>query len=303
MRVALLSGGTGGAKLARGLLDEVGARNLTVIANTGDDSEVYGIHVAPDPDLVTYWLADVIDERGYGIRGDSWKTMEALEAAGRPTWFRLGDRDLAMCLIRTESLVRGERLTDAHAAVVEAMGVGARVLPMADEPVRTRIAARGRELPFQEFMIVERAKGPLDGVAFAGVESARPTAEVLAALAEADAIVIGPSNPVASFGPILAVPGMRDALANAPAPVVAVSPFVGGEVLKGPTRLFCEHAGIEPSAAGIANAYAGLIDGMVADETVEGIAALLAPTLMDNDGARRGVAHATLQFADTLRTR
>ena len=121
MRVALLSGGTGGAKLARGLLDEVGARNLTVIANTGDDSEVYGIHVAPDPDLVTYWLADVIDERGYGIRGDSWKTMEALEAAGRPTWFRLGDRDLAMCLIRTESLVRGERLTDAHAAVVEAI--------------------------------------------------------------------------------------------------------------------------------------------------------------------------------------
>jgi LPPG:FO 2-phospho-L-lactate transferase len=300
VRVALLSGGNGGAKLARGLLDEVGADDLTVIANTGDDAEVHGVHVSPDPDLVTYWLADAIDERGYGIRDDSWEVMDALAAAGRPTWFRLGDRDLAMCLIRTELLTAGRRLTEAHAEVVKAMGVGARVLPMADEPVRTRVRARGRELPFQEFMIVERAAGPLEGVDFAGAESARPTADVLEALRDADAIVIGPSNPIASIGPILALPGMREALASATAPVVAVSPFVGGEVLKGPTRSFCEHAGISPSAAGLLDAYAGLLDGVVADEPIEGSASRQVPTLMDTPDRRRAVAASTLQFAASL---
>jgi LPPG:FO 2-phospho-L-lactate transferase len=313
VRVALLSGGTGGAKLARGLLDVVGAESLTVIANTGDDAWVHGAHVSPDPDLVTYWLADAIDERGYGIRGDSWQVMDALEAAGRPTWFRLGDRDLAMCLIRSELLAAGERLTDAHAAVVQAMGVAARVLPMCDEPAPTTIAARGRALPFQEFMIVERAAGPLDGVGLLGAEpqpwrdsqaahsGVQPTSEVLAALRDADAIVIGPSNPIASIGPILALPGMRTALADAPAPVVAISPFVGGAVLKGPTELFCEFAGVAPSADGVAALYADLIDGIVADELVTtGIPAIETPTLMDIPDARRAVASATLDFAATL---
>jgi LPPG:FO 2-phospho-L-lactate transferase len=303
MRVALLSGGTGGAKLARGLLDEVGADDLTVIANSGDDTEVHGVHVAPDPDLVTYWLADAIDARGFGIAGDSWQVMDALAAAGRPTWFRLGDRDLAMCLIRTELLAAGERLTDAHAAVVRAMGVRARVLPMADEPVRTRVGVGGRVLAFQEFMIVGGAQGPLEAVELAGADHARPTPEVLAALREADAIVIGPSNPVASIGPLLALPGMRKALADARAPVVAVSPFVGGEVLKGPTRLFCDFAGIEPSASGVARAYADVIDGIVADEPVASAAALRAETLMDTPSARRAVAATTLQFAADLARR
>jgi LPPG:FO 2-phospho-L-lactate transferase len=303
MQVALLSGGTGGAKLARGLLDEVGAENLTVIANTGDDTEVYGVHVSPDPDLVTYWLADAIDERGYGIRGDTWEVMDALEAAGRPTWFRLGDRDLAMCLIRTELLAARRRLTEAHAEVVRAMGVGARVLPMADAPVRTRIRAHGREMAFQEFMIAERAEGPLEGVELAGVDRARPTQDVIDALGAAEAIVIGPSNPIASIGPILAVPYMRDALAVAAAPVVAVSPFVGGEALKGPTRLFCEHAGIEPSAAGIAAFYGDAIDGVVADEPLSSLPALQTPTLMDNAESRRTLAASTLEFAASLAAR
>jgi len=300
VRVALLSGGTGGAKLARGLLDAVGAENLTVIANTGDDSEVHGAHVSPDPDLVTYWLADAIDERGYGIRGDTWEVMDALERARRPVWFRLGDRDLAMCLIRTELLSAGRTLTEAHAAVVDGMGVRARVLPMADEPVRTRVTAGGRELGFQEFMIVRGAEGPLEEVAFDGIESTCPTADVLEALAGADAIVIGPSNPVVSIGPILAVPGMRAAVAEAPAPAVAVSPFVGGEVLKGPTRLFCEHAGIESSAAGLLDTYTGVLDGMVSDEPVRGIAALEIDTLMDTAERRRYVAEKTLEFAASL---
>ncbi|MGI8659592.1 MAG: 2-phospho-L-lactate transferase [Thermoleophilaceae bacterium] len=301
MRVALLSGGTGGAKLARGLLDAAGAEGLTVIANTGDDSEVHGVHVSPDPDLVTYWLADAIDARGYGIAGDTWAVMDALEAAGRPVWFRLGDRDLAMCLIRTELLAAGARLTEAHAAVVAAMGVDARVLPVADDPVRTRIGVRGRTLPFQEFMIVERAEGPIESVGFAGAGGATPTPEVLAALAEADAIVVGPSNPVASIGPMLAVPGVREALADAAAPVVAVSPFVGGEVLKGPTLAFCSYAGIEPSARGLLGAYAGLLDGVVADEPVAGIAALELDTLMDTPDGRRRVAEASLELASSLR--
>ena len=300
MRVALLSGGTGGAKLARGLLDVLGAGNLTVVANTGDDTEVYGVHVAPDPDLVTYWLADAIDERGYGIRDDTWHVMEALEAAGRPAWFRLGDRDLAMCLVRTEELAGGARLTDAHGAVVEAMEVKARVLPMADEPVRTTLEARGRAIPFQEFMIVDRAEGPIDSLELAGIERARPTPEVLEALEQADAIVIGPSNPVISIGPILAVPGMRSALAGARAPVVAMSPFVGGEVIKGPTRLFCDHAGIRPDAAGLVAAYEGVIDGMVSDERVEGLPALEIDTLMDDPARRREVATSTLEFAESL---
>jgi LPPG:FO 2-phospho-L-lactate transferase len=301
VRVALLSGGTGGAKLARGLLDVVGPHKLTIIANTGDDAEAHGAHVSPDPDLVTYWLADAIDERGYGIAGDTFGVMDALEAAGRPTWFRLGDRDLAMCLIRTELLAQGERLTDAHAAVVVAMGVEARVVPVADEPIRTRVGARGRTLAFQEFMIVERAKGPIDAVDFAGASEAAPTPEVLAAVAEADAIVIGPSNPVASIGPMLAVPGLCEALAEARAPVVAVSPFVGGEVLKGPTLAFCAWAGIEPAARGLLDAYAGLLDGVVADEPVEGLAALEIDTLMDTPEAQRAVAERTLELASSLR--
>ena len=148
--------------------------------------------MAPDPDLITYWLADEIDERGFGLRGDSWEVMDALAAAGRPTWFRLGDRDLAMCLIRTEALRGGARLTEAHTAVVEAMGVGALVLPMSDEPVATFVRHRGRRLPFQEYMIVERAAPPVEGVELEGVERARPTDDVLAALASAELIVIGP---------------------------------------------------------------------------------------------------------------
>ena len=278
----------------------VGPENLTVIANTGDDAEVYGAHVSPDPDLVTYWLADVIDERGYGIAGDTWQVMEALAAAGRETWFRLGDRDLAMCLIRTELMDQGHSATAAHAAVVEAMGVTAAVLPATDQPVRTRVGARGTTFAFQEFMIVEGARGPIESVEFEGAEHARPTEPVLGALREADAVVIGPSNPVASIAPILAVPAMRDAVHAAPGPVVAVSPFVGGQVLKGPTLAFCEHAGIEPSAAGLLDAYEGLLDGIVADEPVAGIPTLQTDTLMDTAEARARLAAETVDFARSL---
>jgi LPPG:FO 2-phospho-L-lactate transferase len=272
-----------------------------VVANTGDDAEVYGVHVAPDPDLLTYWLAGEIDERGYGLSGDTWEVMEALERAGRPTWFRLGDRDLSMCLIRTEELRRGARLTDAHARVVEAMGVSTPVLPMTDEPAPTRVLAAGRWWDLQEFMIVNRAQGPVEDVDLAGVSSAGPTPEVLDAIASAETVVIGPSNPVISIGPILALPGMHEALVSTPAPVVAVSPFVEGEVLKGPTAAFCQHAGIAQSAQGIAEAYEEVIDGVVGDDPVTSLPALETDTRMDDLGSMTGVARKTLDFAASLR--
>jgi LPPG:FO 2-phospho-L-lactate transferase len=226
--------------------------------------------------------------------------MAALEAAGHPAWFRLGDRDLAMCLIRTERLRAGRPLTEAHAAVVGAMGVDARVLPMSDEPVSTWVGVAGRMLPFQEFMIVERAPEPIEAVELRGLERARPTDEVLMALAEAEAILIGPSNPVVSIGPILALPGMREALAGAPAPVVAVSPLVRGRSLKGPTEAFCAYADIELSAPGIARAYGDVLDGIVADDGVPDLPALVTDTVMETTAASRRLAEQALHFAGTL---
>ncbi len=252
---------------------------------------------------MTYWLADAIHERGWGLRDDTWNVMDALEAAGVPHWFRLGDRDLANCLIRTERLRAGASLTDAQAALTEALGVRARVLPMSDQPVTTWVGARGRTVPFQEFMIVEHAEGPVDAVELRGIDSALPSAAVLAAIADADAIVIGPSNPVASIGPILALPGLAAALRDAPAPVVAVSPFVGGRVLKGPTADFCRFAGIEANAAGMAKAYADVLDGVVADEEVAGVDCLVTDTLMQSAGDRLALATKTLDFAAKLSTR
>jgi LPPG:FO 2-phospho-L-lactate transferase len=299
-RVVVLAGGTGGAKLAAGLYDVLAPGELTVIANTGDDVEIYGVHVSPDPDLVTYHLAGVIDERGWGIDGDSWRVMGALEAIGRPAWFRLGDRDLAMCLVRTQELHAARRLTEAHAEVVSALGVEAQVLPMSDAPVRTEIKTPKGWRPFQEFMIVDRAAGPIEAVELRGIEQASPPPEAIEAIAGADAILIGPSNPIISIGPILAVPGMKEALKQSRAPIVAVSPFVGGKAVKGPTDAFMDHAGLGRSAQGIAAAYEGVIDGLVADEPAEGPPTLVTDTLMADAAGRRRVAQQALDHARSL---
>jgi LPPG:FO 2-phospho-L-lactate transferase len=225
--------------------------------------------------------------------------MDALAAGGREIWFNLGDRDLALCLLRTELLRAGARLTDAHAAVVAALDLHARVLPMSDEPAPTRVLVGADWLPLQEFMIVRRGTAP-EGVDLASAARARPTPEALAAIGTADAIVIGPSNPVISIGPILALSGMRDALAAANAPVVMVSPFVDGEVLKGPTLAFCAWAGIEPTATGVARAYGDVVDGVVADEPVDGWPSLAVDTRMDTAADRERVARQTLDFAASL---
>ena len=299
--VVVLAGGTGGAKLARGLLDLVGD-DLVVIANTGDDIEIYGVPVSPDPDLISFTLADLIDQRGWGIEGDSFKTMDALRAHGSEIWFNLGDRDLAWCAERRRLLERGKTPTEAMALLTSAIGLGARVLPTSDQPVRTQVLARGSWHGLQQFLISEQGRGPVDGVRLMGAEDARPTAEVLEAIANARAIIIGPSNPVISIAPILELGGIVEALIDAPAPVLAVSPIVDGAVLKGPTAAFMAHAGLSLDAAGIAAAYNGLIDGLMTDEPValEGLKVTVASTLMDTPQSRRLVARNALAAADAL---
>jgi LPPG:FO 2-phospho-L-lactate transferase len=301
--VVVLAGGTGGAKLARGMADVAGAEALVVIANTADDVEIHGAHVSPDPDLVTFHLADRVDARGWGLDGDTFHVMDGLRALGAEVWFELGDRDLAIGIERARRLAEGARLTDAIAELGAALEIPGRVLPMCDEPVRTRVRAGGVERPFQEWMIRARAAGPVEDVTFDGIAAARPTPEVLDAIARARAIVIGPSNPVVSIGPILALPGMREALRAAAAPVVAVSPIVGGAVLKGPTAACLEWAGQPVSAAGVAAAYGDLLDGLVADERLpDGVALPLLQTdlLMADVAGRRRLARETLAFATAL---
>jgi LPPG:FO 2-phospho-L-lactate transferase len=302
--VVILAGGTGGAKLARGMLDVAGDK-LVVIANTGDDIEIHGGYVSPDPDLVTFWLADRIDERGWGLVDDTFTVMDGLRTLGDEVWFNLGDGDLAIALHRAHALAAGASLTEAHARIAAALGVRATILPMSDQPVRTRVLADGEWYPLQEFLIRRRGVGPVQDVEFRHAPAARATPEILAALRSARAIIIGPSNPVISIGPILAVPGIAAAIADSPAPVVAVSPLVAGAVLKGPTAEFLRWAGRTCDSNGIATLYAGLIDGLVADQPATEPPAL--PTRqrdvrLDTPRHRREVAAATLDFALGLAT-
>jgi len=305
-RVALLAGGTGGAKLAAGMQAIVGA-NLSVIANTADDCEVHGLHVSPDPDLCTYWLAGQIDEeQGWGIAGDSFTVHERLAELGAQGWFSLSDRDLATCVYRTHFLAEGGSLTAAQGQVARGLGVVASVLPMCEERVRTHVHTPAGKRGLQEFLILDHGEAAIQGIEVEGLPEARPTPEVLAALAHADLIVIGPSNPVISIGPILAVPGMREAIASARAPVVAVSPFVAGRAIKGPTEAFMASIGRPVSAEGVASLYQGLLDGLVVDEgdpepPPDGLGTLVCPTLMEGAEGRRSLAERVLEWAESLR--
>ena len=300
--IVLLSGGTGGAKLALGMLEAFGPDRLTVIANTGDDIEIYGALVSPDPDLVSFWLAGSIDERGWGLREDTFTVMDELRARGEDVWFNLGDRDLAWCLRRSSLLASGLTPTAALRELNDSISQPVPVLPMSDDPIHTWVSTPADGwIGFQEFMIRRRAAGPIDGLEFRGAENARPSRAVLDAIASAAAIVIGPSNPLASIGPILAVPGMAEALRGAVAPVVAVSPIVGGEVLKGPTAAFMALAGRECSASGVREHYGELLDGIVADEPLEGATpSLSTPTLMDTTETRARLAREVVAFARKL---
>jgi LPPG:FO 2-phospho-L-lactate transferase len=298
--VVVLAGGTGGAKLARGMLDVVDRGELTVIANTGDDVEIYGAYVCPDPDLVTFWLTDRIDERGWGIAGDTFAVMAGLRELGVEVWFNLGDRDLAIGVERARAIGAGRRLTEAHADITRALKLEARVLPMSDHPVRTRVMAGGAWRPFQEFMIKDGGEGPIQDVDFRGVRAASATPEVLEAVASARAIVIGPSNPVISIGPMLALEDLRAGLKKANAPVVAVSPIVRGEIVKGPTAAFLDWAGVPLTSTGIATLYGDVLDGLVADEHTDAVPVLETEVLMYGAQGRRRLAEQTLRFAEGL---
>jgi LPPG:FO 2-phospho-L-lactate transferase len=299
--IVVLAGGTGGAKLARGITAVADPERVAVIANTGDDIEIYGSHVSPDPDLVSFWLADEIDARGWGLKDDTFAVMDALRRLGVDVWFNLGDRDLAWCLERARLQAEdGLSPTAALAQLNESLGVRARVLPMSDDPVRTWVRTAAGWHSFQEYMIRQSAAGIVEGLEFRGAEQARPSDQVLAAIASASTIVIGPSNPLASIAPILAVPSIREALLAADAPVVAVSPIVGGAVLKGPTASFMAFAALECNADGVADFYGELLDGIVADEDVARLPTLRTDTRMDSAEDRARVAAQVLSFAEAL---
>jgi LPPG:FO 2-phospho-L-lactate transferase len=304
-RCVVLAGGTGGAKLAAGMQEVLGG-GLSVIANTADDIEIAGVDVSPDPDLVTYWLSGEIDEeRGWGIRDDSFTVFDRLVKLGAPDWFRLSDRDLATCLYRKEFVAEGGRRTDAQAQVARALGVRAAVLPMSEDRVQTRVRTAEGWRALQQYLVAEHAQARVEEVQVEGLQQASPTPEVLAALSEADAIVIGPSNPVISIGPIVSMPEVREAIAASAAPVVAVSPYVAGQVVKGPTDLFMQAVGRPSTAAGAASLYEGLLDGMICDPEdpdppPDAIRVMSCPTLMEGAAGRRELAERTLEFTSML---
>lgn len=272
VRVTLLAGGYGGARMAHGfalLGDEVA---LTVIGNTGDDLELHGLNISPDLDTVMYTLAGLANaETGWGVRDETWSAAEMLVRYGEPTWFKLGDRDVATHVVRTARLAAGGRLTDVTRDLTRALGVGTTLLPMTDDPVRTKVRTNAGWLDFQDYFVRRRHQDEVQEIRFDGIETARPTPEVLASIELADLLVIAPSNPYVSVAPILALAEVLDALQSAGAPLFAISPIVGGEALRGPTAQMMRSLGTEPSARGIAAHYSGrypnLVDTLVIDET------------------------------------
>ena len=306
-RVVALAGGVGGARLAHGLQLVVAPGDLTVVVNTGDDAEFHGLLVCPDHDTVVYTLAGLADrERGWGRAGETWAAAGQLARLGEPTWFQLGDRDLALHVHRTRRLREGVRPTTIALDVAARLGVATRILPMADEPVRTRVRTGDGWLAFQDWFVRLRADPPVLEATFDGVERARVTPEAEAAFSRADAIVICPSNPLVSIAPILAVPGIRDAIGAARGRgvrVAAVSPIVGGKALRGPADRMLAALGEEVSALGVARRYVGLVDVLVIDEAdaslapaVErlGLDAIVAPSVMSDDASREALARVVL---------
>jgi LPPG:FO 2-phospho-L-lactate transferase len=293
-RVVLLAGGTGGARLATGFQKVLPSEELTVICNTGDDVEHWGVHVSPDVDAVLYRLAGIFDETaGFGVAGDTYRVFEHMKQLGDPGWFRLGDADLAHCLMRTAVLNRGARLTEACAELARRLGVAVAVLPMSDDAVRTWFATDAGCLGFQEYFVRERARPKVEGIEFAGIESARPSAEAVAAVEAADLVVIGPSNPLISIGPILQLLGHQVPRER----TVAVSPVVEGRALKGPTVEMMRSLGHDPMALGAARIYADkaatfVLDARDAELQAQieelGLRVLVTDTVMgDRAGARR----------------
>jgi LPPG:FO 2-phospho-L-lactate transferase len=307
--VVALCGGVGGAKLAHGLTMALRPEELSIIVNTGDDFLHLGLHVAPDLDSVMYALAGLSDPvRGWGRRDETWTFMEALKGLGGESWFQLGDGDLATHVERSRRLAQGATLSDVTAHLCRALAITSRVLPMSDDPVRTRVLTEEGWLDFQEYFVKRQCRPAVREFMFAGAESARAQPDALAILARPDlrAIIICPSNPFVSVEPILAVRGIRAALRESDAPVVAVTPIIGGKAIKGPAAKMMAELGLDVSGAAVAQRYADLIDGFVIDEAdplpqpLQGVAFFRAATLMNTVDDRMRLAHAALQAADAL---
>jgi len=308
--VVALCGGVGGAKLVHGLNLALQPQELTVIVNTGDDFEHLGLSIAPDLDSVMYALAGLSDPvRGWGRRDETWTFMEALKSLGGEAWFLLGDADLAVHVQRSWRLAGGASLSEVTGELCRALGIAVRVLPMSDDPVRTRVLTAQGWLDFQEYFVHRQCRPAVQQVTFAGAASARAQPEALAALKRPDlrAIIICPSNPFVSIEPILALPDLRAALAESDAPVVAVTPIIGGKAVKGPAAKMLSELGFEVSAAAVARRYAGIIDGFVIDQAdpapqpLPGVRFFRAATLMVSTDDRLRLAQTALQAADALR--
>ncbi len=306
-----LAGGVGAARLLRGLLRAVPPESVTVLVNTGDDREFYGVHVSPDLDIVTYTLAERVDlERGYGLAGDSFQVIEALAALGHPTWFRLGDRDLATCLHRTARLRAGVGLAEITDEIRRAHGLALRLLPMSEAPCPTFVRLEGGVVVhFEEYLVRDGAPDDVVGVDLTAAARAPAAPGVLDAIAEADAILLCPSNPVVSIGPILAVRGVRDAIVASGAPVVGISPIIGGAPVKGPADRLLRGIGVEVSARGVAGLYRGLAHGFVIDQRDQaqareiealGLACRVTETLMRDPEIARALAETALGLAREL---
>jgi LPPG:FO 2-phospho-L-lactate transferase len=309
--VVALAGGVGAARFLRGLVRVLAPADVTAIVNTGDDRVFYGVHVAPDLDIVTYTLAGRIDrERGFGLEGDTFHVIEALGALGHETWFRLGDRDFATCQHRTLRLAQGAGLAAVCDEIRRALGVETRILPMSEDPCPSFVLlSGGRRAHFEEYLVRDGAPKDVEGVDLSAAQKARPAPGVLEALRQARTVVLCPSNPVVSIGPILALPGVREALAARRGPAVAVSPIVGGAPVKGPADALLRGVGAEVSARGVARFYGRLLDGFVLDERdraelddVEalGLAARATDTIMRDAEASARLAREVLALADSL---
>ncbi|MFQ3566533.1 MAG: 2-phospho-L-lactate transferase [Aggregatilineales bacterium] len=305
-RIALLAGGVGGAKLAHGLAQVVAPGQLSVIVNTGDDFWHYGLRVCPDLDTVMYTLSGLVDPvNGWGVAGDTIAMLTALQRYGEEPWFRLGDQDVATHLLRTQALRRGSRLTEVTTRLSKALGVSPQILPMTDDEVGTIIdTVEYGELAFQEYFVRYRWQPTVKAIRFAGIEVARPTPEVEAAIVEADAIVIGPSNPWLSIAPILAVPGLRALIEAQPVPRIALSPIVAGRALKGPAAKLMAELGWDVSASAVARYYGDLINGFVYDDRDAGADittknAVSFDTIMKTDADRAALASAMLEWIES----
>lgn len=266
--IVVLTGGTGGAKFVEGLAQVVRLEDLTNICNTADDHEWWGLYVSPDIDSITYALAGKLSpERGWGVRGDTFHCLQAMKALGEPAWFSVGDRDLAIHLLRTKLLREGQTLSQATRIIAQRFGLRPRILPMSDDRVESRIEIDEREISFEEYFVQRRFQDPVKSVRFAGANRARPAPGVIHAINSADAVLIAPSNPVTSIAPILAIAGIREALHGTQATVVAISPIVGKTAVSGPAAALMQAQGLEASVAGIATAYGDFLDVLVVDSS------------------------------------